>query len=83
MVTTRIRAAQPTQVAALLGFIWPIWGEIEVTYLWHVVSTSVSDVDFAKHGVLSVLSLCYYRSQLLRHLTPEDTSGERLLSSRE
>lgn len=32
-------------------------GKSKVTYLWHIVNELVSDVDFAKHKVLSVLSL--------------------------
>lgn len=38
------------------------------------VAASVPNIDFAE---FSVLSLCYSRSQLLRHLTREDTIGER------
>lgn len=38
------------------------------------IDASVPNIDFAE---LSGLSLCYSRSQLLRHLTREDTTGER------
>lgn len=52
-------------------------GESKGTSLWHIVNTLVFDVDFAKHRVLSCVILVS-RSQLLRQVTLEDTSGERL-----
>jgi len=57
---TRPSQEQSSVIHSGCRFSWELFsplGKTKVIYLWHIVNELVSDVDFAKHKVLSVLSL--------------------------